>query len=347
MAGTRGLVTTLDDRTGSVGESSAPSRNDSGPVRSVSTCAPTATITAVSGIASTSLRSGRRQCCWSISPSTSRPSRNKITIRATMARLADERRPRVEVDGVGAAGAENEADQRRTARSATGSFGRATPDTSAPMHEQTPSASSDASKRVLSAASSNGICTWATATRLECQSLERGAVCEITVLGKSPSWQDVGGACSGYLVQRGRLRAAARLRQRRVLQAARARRLRRRRRGADQPPARRPLPRPRPVQLRADLRAASAARAGRRGGPGPSTRRARSCTRRSARQEFFRQRRRLLGQRGADRATRSPCTSTTAEDELTLGPFAVRFCEVPHYTLTYAVELTTAPAAGG
>ena len=23
----------------------------------------------------------------------------------------------------------------------------------------------------------------------------------ITVLGKSPSWQDVGGACSGYLVQ--------------------------------------------------------------------------------------------------------------------------------------------------
>ena len=25
--------------------------------------------------------------------------------------------------------------------------------------------------------------------------------------------------------------------------------------------------------------------------------------------------------------------------ELTLGPFSVRFCEVPHYTVTYAVEL--------
>ena len=26
---------------------------------------------------------------------------------------------------------------------------------------------------------------------------------KITVLGKSPSWQDAGGACSGYLVQEG------------------------------------------------------------------------------------------------------------------------------------------------
>ena len=26
---------------------------------------------------------------------------------------------------------------------------------------------------------------------------------QITVLGKSPSWQDAGGACSGYLVQEG------------------------------------------------------------------------------------------------------------------------------------------------
>ena len=43
----------------------------------------------------------------------------------------------------------------------------------------------------------------------------------ITVLGKSPSWQDAGGACSGYLVAAGGRRAAARLRQRRVLEAAR------------------------------------------------------------------------------------------------------------------------------
>jgi len=26
----------------------------------------------------------------------------------------------------------------------------------------------------------------------------------ITVLGKSPSWQDAGGACSGYLIQAGK-----------------------------------------------------------------------------------------------------------------------------------------------
>ena len=26
-------------------------------------------------------------------------------------------------------------------------------------------------------------------------------------------------------------------------------------------------------------------------------------------------------------------------DELAAGPFAVRFCEVPHYTLTFAVDL--------
>ena len=38
----------------------------------------------------------------------------------------------------------------------------------------------------------------------------------ITVLGKSPAWQDAGGACSGYLVEEGGTTAAARLRQRRV-----------------------------------------------------------------------------------------------------------------------------------
>jgi ribonuclease BN (tRNA processing enzyme) len=44
----------------------------------------------------------------------------------------------------------------------------------------------------------------------------------ITVLGKSPSWQDADGACSGYLVEEGDA-PAARLRQRRVLEAARVR----------------------------------------------------------------------------------------------------------------------------
>ncbi len=31
-------------------------------------------------------------------------------------------------------------------------------------------------------------------------------------------------------------------------------------------------------------------------------------------------------------------------DELTIGPFAVRFCEVPHYTRTFAVEVSTGAA---
>src|SRR5579872_5868946 len=48
--GTRGLVTTLEDRTGSVGDSSAPSRSDSVHDRLVSVCAATATTAAVIGI---------------------------------------------------------------------------------------------------------------------------------------------------------------------------------------------------------------------------------------------------------------------------------------------------------
>ena len=52
-------MTTVEESTGSVGDSSAPTRNDSVQPRSVSACVATATSTAVSGIASTSLRSGR------------------------------------------------------------------------------------------------------------------------------------------------------------------------------------------------------------------------------------------------------------------------------------------------
>ena len=86
--GTRGLVTTDDDSTGSVGESSAPSRNASVQPRSVSALVASATSTAVSGMASTSLRAGRCQAVWSISASTSSPSRNRMTTRATTASVA-------------------------------------------------------------------------------------------------------------------------------------------------------------------------------------------------------------------------------------------------------------------
>ena len=60
--GTRGLVTTLEDSTGSVGDSSAPSRNDSVQRGRSARARPRATIAAVIGIASTSLRSGRCHC---------------------------------------------------------------------------------------------------------------------------------------------------------------------------------------------------------------------------------------------------------------------------------------------
>ena len=81
----------------------------------------------------------------------------------------------------------------------------------------------------------------------------------ITVLGKSPAWQDADGACSGYLVEGGGQTVLLDCGPGRVRQAAPLRRLRGRRRGGDHPPARRPHPRSRPVRLRAALRAAPAA----------------------------------------------------------------------------------------
>ena len=84
--GTRGFVTTDEERTGSVGESRAPSRKHSVQERSVSPFAASATRAPVSGMARTSLRKGRRHSRWSISASTSIPSRKRITIRATTAR---------------------------------------------------------------------------------------------------------------------------------------------------------------------------------------------------------------------------------------------------------------------
>ena len=92
----------------------------------------------------------------------------------------------------------------------------------------------------------------------------------------------------------------ARLRQRRVREAARAHRLRRRRRGGDLAPPRRPLPRPRPVLVRADLRAAPAARARRplagHRQPGPPR-----AARAAGRARDLPQGRGLLGQRRPDR----------------------------------------------
>src|SRR5919199_5947396 len=184
--GTRGLVTTLEDSTGSVGDSSAPSRNASVHDRSVSAAAVTATIAAVMGIASTSLRSGRCHSRRSISPSTSSPSRNRITTSATTA--STDTKPPV-------------ASKRRTSRPPWPSttptstnravsetkLRRAIPDTSAPPTRSAPSTVSAVSVEVMG---------------IQFQTFhEQERRVHITVLGKSPAWQDADGACSGYLVE--------------------------------------------------------------------------------------------------------------------------------------------------
>ena len=127
----------------------------------------------------------------------------------------------------------------------------------------------------------------------------------LTVLGKSPSWQDAGGACSGYLVEENGTRVLARLRQRRVRQAARARRLRGRGRGRDLAPPRGPLPRPRAVLVRAHLRAAPAAGArahlARHRQPGAA-----GAARAARRARHLPPRGRRLGQRRPDRERLRP-----------------------------------------
>src|SRR5690242_16236470 len=83
--GTRGLVTTVEESTGSVGERSAPTSSDSVQSSEVTAWVTAATSTAVSGMAMASARAGTRHARWSISASTSSPSRKRITISATVA----------------------------------------------------------------------------------------------------------------------------------------------------------------------------------------------------------------------------------------------------------------------
>jgi ribonuclease BN (tRNA processing enzyme) len=159
----------------------------------------------------------------------------------------------------------------------------------------------------------------------------------ITVLGKSPSWQDAGGACSGYLVQEGdftllldcgngvfsKLRGfcdyvavdavlISHLHADHFL---------------DLVPYSYALtyaPRQQPVPVA--------------GWPGTSNpARPSLCVPRGA-TEMFRQ---IVGCWGNEDLIENAFTISEYEapDELKIGPFAVRFCEVPHFTRTYAVEL--------
>ena len=132
---------------------------------------------------------------------------------------------------------------------------------------------------------------------------------------------------------------AARLRQRRVRQAARGRRLRRGRRGRHLAPARRPHPRPRAVRVRADLRAATPAGARRRPPRHRRAAAARACWRRPA---------------GATRSgacappaacarstsrARSRSRSTTRATPARVGVFEITFQPVPHFLPTQAVSV--------
>ena len=133
----------------------------------------------------------------------------------------------------------------------------------------------------------------------------------LTVLGKSPSWQDAGGACSGYLLEEDDTTVLidcgngvfSKLREQIDYVDVDAVVL--------LPPPRRPLPRPDPVRVRAVLRAAPAARARaavaghRQPGPPAPDRAARLAA-------VLSQRHRQLGPARADRDARSAWRSTTS-----------------------------------
>jgi ribonuclease BN (tRNA processing enzyme) len=161
----------------------------------------------------------------------------------------------------------------------------------------------------------------------------------VTVLGKSPSWQDAGGACSGYLVQdenyallldcgNGVFSKLRRFRDYVEVGAVLISHLH-----ADHildlipfayaltnAPRQQPLPvagwpgtsHPARPQLHAPVGAA----------------------------EMFRQ---IVSCWGNEELIEKAFElhEYGAPDELSLGPFVVRFCEVPHYTATYAVELVS------
>ena len=108
----------------------------------------------------------------------------------------------------------------------------------------------------------------------------------VTVLGKSPAWQDAGGACSGYLVQAAGFDLLLDCGNG-VFSSCGARRLRGRRRRRGLPPGRRPLPRPGAVR-HALTYAPRQQPVPVPSGPGPTTWPAPPCTCSWARTELFR-----------------------------------------------------------
>ena len=122
----------------------------------------------------------------------------------------------------------------------------------------------------------------------------------LTVLGKSPSWQDADGACSGYLLEEDGTTLLVDCGNGVFSKLRRFRDYTPCRRGRAVAPPRGPLPRPRPVLVRAHLRAAPAARARRSLAgdrqPGPA-----AAARAAGGDRDLPPCRRRVGQRGPDR----------------------------------------------
>jgi ribonuclease BN (tRNA processing enzyme) len=160
---------------------------------------------------------------------------------------------------------------------------------------------------------------------------------QITVLGKSPSWQDIDGACSGYLIQAENFNLLldcgngvfSKLRRfcdyvevdAVLLSHLHADHF------LDLVPFSYALtyaPRQQPVPVA--------------GWPGTAEPARPDLWAPSGAAERFRK---LVGAWGHDDLIENAFTmhEYSAPDELELGPFHVRFCEVPHYTCTHAVEV--------
>ena len=160
---------------------------------------------------------------------------------------------------------------------------------------------------------------------------------QITVLGKSPSWQDAAGACSGYLVQEGDFTLLLDCGNGVFSKLRRDLRLRRRRRGGDQPPACRPLPRSVPFSYA--LSYAPRQQPVPVGGwPGTDHPARPELYGPDGSPEVFR---RVVGCWGSEDLVEQAFDlhEYAVADELSIGPLRIRFCEVPHFMATYAVEM--------
>ena len=187
--GTRGFVTTLDESTGSVGDSSAPSRKRSVQLRSMTGASSAATITARDRHRDDEL--AQRQAPFAAGASRPRPRARRGTGSRPGRRSRGRRRSRSPGRCASTLGAPspsrkpistNSAGQREE-RATSQARSRAPPISSAPRRAA-------ATSKMLAAGGENGHSV------VRCQT-----ACGITVLGKSPRWQDVDGACSGYLVE--------------------------------------------------------------------------------------------------------------------------------------------------